>query len=143
MISRFYISAQFSRSTKCSLTKIRKRYFLRCNNISSYRFFSFFIITFCLGFTRTEKKYIKEIDDDICNGKIEFKARSEIMKRNRNYKEFDKKIWRILKCKEMLRNVKLHSVIFFTNFYLYNSAFESLFSQIIRNWKLLFGLVRT
>ena len=39
------------------------------------------------------------IDDDICNRKIEFKAKSEIMKRNRNYKEIDKKIWRVLKCK--------------------------------------------
>ena len=62
----------------------------------------FFIITFCIGFTRTEKKYVKVIDDDICNRKIEFKAKSEIMKRNRNYKEVDKKIWRVLKCKEIV-----------------------------------------
>ena len=60
------------------------------------------IITFCIGFTRTEKKYVKVIDDDICNRKIEFKAKSEIMKRNRNYKEVDKKIWRVLKCKEIV-----------------------------------------
>ena len=42
---------------------------------------------------RTEKKYVKVIEDDICNWKIEFKAKSEIMKKNRNYKEIGKKIW--------------------------------------------------
>ena len=31
----------------------------------------------------------------------EFKAKSEIMKRNRNLKKLDKKIWRVLKCKEI------------------------------------------
>ena len=46
-------------------------------------FFSFFI-TFCIGITRTEKKYAKVIDDGICNMKIEFKAKSEIMKMKRN-----------------------------------------------------------
>ena len=53
-----------------------------------------------------EKKYVKMTDDDICNRKIEFKAKSEIMKRNKNYKENMKKLWRILKCKEIvaLRN---------------------------------------
>ena len=61
------------------------------------RIFSFFIITFCIGFTRTEKKYVKVIDDDICNKKIEFKAKSEIMKMNRNYKKVDKKMWIVLK----------------------------------------------
>ena len=40
-----------------------------------------------------EKKYVKVIDNDICNRKIEFKAKGEIMKRNRNYKKVDKKIW--------------------------------------------------
>ena len=49
-----------------------------------------------------EKKYVKVIDYDICNRKIEFKAKSEIMKRNRNYKEVNKKIWRVLKCKEIV-----------------------------------------
>ena len=39
----------------------------------------------------------KVIGDDICNRKIEFKAKSEIMKRNKNYKEVDKKMWRVLK----------------------------------------------
>ena len=63
--------------TKSSLTKIIKRYFFSCNNISSHGFFSFFIIPFCVGFTRTVKKYVKVIDDDICNRKIEFKAKSE------------------------------------------------------------------
>ena len=42
------------------------------------------------------------IDGDIYNRKIEFKASSEIMKRNRNYKEGEKKIWRVLKCKEIV-----------------------------------------
>ena len=40
-------------------------------------------------------------DEDICNRKIEFKAKREIMKGNRNYKEVEKKIWRVLKCKEI------------------------------------------
>ena len=64
--------------------------------------FLFFIITFCVGFTRTEKQYVNVIDDDICNMKIEFKGKSEIMKRRRNYKKVDKKIWRVLKCKEKI-----------------------------------------
>ena len=33
---------------------------------------------------------------------MEFNAKSEIMKRNRNYKVVDKKIWRVLKCKEIV-----------------------------------------
>ena len=38
-------------------------------------------------------RILKVIDDDICNRKkIEFKAESEIMKRNRNYNKVDKKI---------------------------------------------------
>ena len=100
MISRFYIRAQFSRITKSSQTKIRKQHFFRCNNISSIGFFSFFIIKFCIGFTRTEKKYVKVIDDDVCNRKIGFKAKSGILERHRNYKKVDKKLWRVLKCKE-------------------------------------------
>ena len=51
---------------------------------------------------RTEKKYVKVIHDDICIRKIEFKAKSKIMKMNRNDKKVDKKIWRALKCKEMV-----------------------------------------
>ena len=51
---------------------------------------------------RMEKKYVKVIDDDICNRKIEFKAKSEIIKRSRNYKKVDKKIWRVLKYKEIV-----------------------------------------
>ena len=90
------------------------------------------MITFCIAFRRTKKKYVKVIDDDICNLEREFKAKSEVMKRNRNYKKVDKKIWRVLKCKEI---VALRD--------LYNSAFESLFLQIIRNWKLLFQSVGT
>ena len=61
-----------------------------------------FIITFCSGFTRTQKKYVKVIDDDICNRKKEFKAKSKIMKRKGNYKKVDKKIWRVLKCKDIV-----------------------------------------
>ena len=38
-----------------------------------------------------EKKYVKVIDDDICNRKIEIKAKNEIMKRNRNYKKLARK----------------------------------------------------
>ena len=57
-------------------------------------------MTFCIGFTRTERKYVKVIDDGICNRKIEIKAKSEIMKINRNCKKVDKKVWRVLKCKE-------------------------------------------
>ena len=60
------------------------------------------IITFCIDFTRTEQKYIKVIDSDICNRKIEFKAKSEIVKMKRDYKKVDKKIWRVLKCKEIV-----------------------------------------
>ena len=78
------------------LTKIRNRYIFRYDNISSPGLFSFLIIPFCIDFTRTEKKYIKVIDGDICNRKIEFKAKSEIMKMNRDYKKFDKKIWRVV-----------------------------------------------
>ena len=33
---------------------------------------------------------------------MEFKAKSETMKRNANYKNVDKKIWRVLKCKEIV-----------------------------------------
>ena len=49
-----------------------------------------------------EKKYVKVTDDDICNRKIEFKGKSEIMKRDRNYKKIDKNIWRVSKCKEIV-----------------------------------------
>ena len=35
-------------------------------------------------------------------GKKEFKAKSEIVKRNRNCKKVDKKIWRVLKYKEIV-----------------------------------------
>ena len=49
-----------------------------------------------------EIKYVKVIDNDIYNRKIEFKAKSEIMKMNRNYQKVHKKIWRVLKCKEIV-----------------------------------------
>ena len=38
---------------------------------------------------RTEKKYVKVIDDDSCNKKIEVKAKSEIMKKT-NKKQTNK-----------------------------------------------------
>ena len=96
------MQAQFSRTTKSSLVEIRKRYFFRCNSISSHGFFSFFIVTICVGFTRRWKKCVKVTDDDICNKKIEYKAKSKIMKRNWNYKNVDKKLWRLLKSKEIV-----------------------------------------
>ena len=86
-IKILHSSAIFSRTTKSSPTKIRKQYFFRSNNISSCGFFSFFIITFCIDFTRTKKKYVMVNDDDICNRKIESNAKSQTMKRNRNYKK--------------------------------------------------------
>ena len=52
-----------------------------------------------------EKKYVKVIDDNICNKKIEFRTKSEIMKRNRNSKEVDKKMWRVLECKEIVAHL--------------------------------------
>ena len=51
----------------------------------------FFIITFCIGFARTVKKYVKVINDDICNREIEFKAKSDMMKMNRSYKKLTRK----------------------------------------------------
>ena len=42
------------------------------------------------------------IDDDICIRKIEFKEKNEIMKGNRNYKKVNKKMWRVLKCNEIV-----------------------------------------
>ena len=60
------------------------------------------MIKFCTGFARTEKKYAKAIDDDIYKRKIEFKAKSEIMKMNRNYEKLEEKIWRVLKCKKIV-----------------------------------------
>ena len=80
--------------------KIRKNFFfLDATIFLAKDFFLFFIVTICIGFTRTEKKYVKVFDNDICNRKIEFKAKSEIMRRNRNCKNVDKKIWIVLKCK--------------------------------------------
>ena len=54
---------------------------------------------------RKEKKYIKMIDNDICNRKIEFQAKSGTMKMKKNYRKiervFYKNIWRVFKCKEI------------------------------------------
>ena len=38
---------------------------------------------------RRQKKYVKVIDDDICNRIIEFKAKNEIIKMDRNYSNVD------------------------------------------------------
>ena len=43
-----------------------------------------FITTFCIGFTRTEKKYVKVFDIDICKRVKKFKKKHEIIKMNMN-----------------------------------------------------------
>ena len=53
-------------------------------------FFFVFVTTSCIGFTQTEKNYVKVIDDDICNMVIEFKAKNKILT-DRNYSNVDKK----------------------------------------------------
>ena len=53
--------------------------------------FFVFVTTFCIGFTQTEEKYVKIIDDDIYNRIIEIKAQNEIIVMNRNYSNVDKK----------------------------------------------------
>ena len=50
-----------------------------------------FATTFCTGFTQTEKKYVKVIDDGIYNRIIKYKAKNEIIKISRNYSNVDKK----------------------------------------------------
>ena len=40
---------------------------------------------------RTGKKYAKVIDDDICKRKIEFKAKSEIMKKEQELQKLTRK----------------------------------------------------
>ena len=50
---------------------------------------------------QTEKKYVKVIDDDIYDRIIKHKAKNEIIKVKRNYSNFDKKIWTVLKCKNI------------------------------------------
>ena len=49
MILRFHIQVKFSRTTKFSLIKIRKQYFLDAAIFLATGFF-FFIITFCINF---------------------------------------------------------------------------------------------
>ena len=44
-----------------------------------------FTKTFCIGFTQTERKYVKVIDDDIHDRTIEYKAKNETIKMNGNY----------------------------------------------------------
>ena len=48
---------------------------------------------------------MKVTDDDICNMDVEIKAKSEIMKRNRNYKKVDKKIWRALNMESLQSSI--------------------------------------
>ena len=60
-----------------------------------------FAATFCIGFTQTEKKYVKVIDDDIYDRIIKYKAKNEITKMSRNYSNVDKNIWRVLKWKDI------------------------------------------
>ena len=55
-------------------------------------FFFVFVTIFCIGFTLAEKLKIKVIDGDIWNRKIEFKAKNEIIKMNRNYSNVKKRI---------------------------------------------------
>ena len=100
-------------------------------------FFRFFI-TFCIGFTRTDKKYVKVIHNDICNRKIEFKAKIKLTKRNRNYKKVDKKILRVLNFKEIVALRGFLYKVWFVQF-----GIGKLFLQIIRTWKLLFRSVGT
>ena len=59
-------------------------------------FSCFFVTTFCNGFARTEKKYVKVTDDGTYNRIMEFKANNEIIKMNRNYSNFDEKLWRVI-----------------------------------------------
>ena len=56
-------------------------------------FFFVFVTIFCIGFTLAEKLKIKVIDGDIWNRKIEFKAKNEIIKMNRNESKFERRIW--------------------------------------------------
>ena len=123
---------------KSNLTNIRKRYFFRCNNISSHGFFSFFITKFCICFTWKEEMYVKVIEDDTCNRKKEFKAKVEIIKSKRNYEKVHKNIWRVLKCKEIATIRDFLYKYWFVQF-----GFWSLFSHIIRIWKLLVRSVGT
>ena len=51
----------------------------------------FIFAVFCIGFTQTEKKYVKVIDDDIYDMIVEYKAENKTMKINRNYSNVDKK----------------------------------------------------
>ena len=42
-------------------------------------------------FYANREKYVKVINDDICNREIEFKAKIDIMKMNRSYKKLTRK----------------------------------------------------
>ena len=107
-------------------------FFLNATIFLATDFFFVFYYNILNWFYATGKKYVKENDVDACYRRTEFKAKSKIMKINRNYKKIDMKIRRVLKCKEIVALRDLQ-----------NSAFESLFSQIIRIWKLFFRSVGT
>ena len=98
-------------------------FFLKATIFLATQFFQIFIVTFCIGYTRTEKKYVKVIDDDICNRKIEFKTKSELIKRNKNYKKDDKKIWRIFSCKEIVALRYFLYKVWFVQFDFWNFVF--------------------
>ena len=42
------------------------------------------------------------MNDDICNKKIEFKTKRKNNENEQEFKKVDKKIWRVLKCKEII-----------------------------------------
>ena len=55
------------------------------------RIFLVFYYNILYCFCTSGEKYAKVIDDDICNGKVEFKPKGETMKMNRNYKNVERK----------------------------------------------------
>ena len=59
LISRFYIRAQISKTTKSSLTKVRKQYIFRCSNISSHGKFLVFYYNILYWFYANEEKVCK------------------------------------------------------------------------------------
>ena len=81
-----------------------------------------------------EKKYVKVIDYDIYNRIVKYKAKNEIIKMNRNYSNVDKKIWRVLKCKDIeakevdnfmigIREVRFVSWVFYNFFHFHVEIF--------------------
>ena len=102
MIPSFTFERNFPERLNLVKQRSENDIFLDATIFLAKHFVSFLIIIFYIGFLRTEKKYVNVIDNYICNRKIEFKALNEIMKKNRDCKEVDKKIWRFVKCKEIV-----------------------------------------